>query len=153
MLGTFLGTFVSIILQRSTGIGETPLWANAIGIVIGCLLGILVPKLILRNSRTGGLNKIRASTILLGNMDTDELKEIVHGNMSLFDYRSLKAFRMLDTNNSDSLDYDEIKVYFKTAMGSDFIEKDFYNVMKVNFDIAQEDDNKSEWTISEFRTV
>lgn len=38
-------------------------------------------------------------------------------------------------------------------MGSQFNDKDFLNVMKTNFDIAQEDENKNEWTIHEFRTV
>lgn len=49
-LGAFLGTFVGKMLADLSGITDSPLWAEAIGIIIGCLFGILVPKLILSNS-------------------------------------------------------------------------------------------------------
>lgn len=43
-----------------------PIWTEAIGIVLGCLLGILVPKLILSNSHNAGLNKVSAKTVFMG---------------------------------------------------------------------------------------
>jgi hypothetical protein len=33
-------------------VSEGPIWANAIGIIAGCLLGILIPKMVLSNSST-----------------------------------------------------------------------------------------------------
>lgn len=45
-LGAFLGTFIGIIVSEYTGIGldEAPIWANAIGVIIGCYIGILIGK-------------------------------------------------------------------------------------------------------------
>lgn len=42
VVGAFLSTFVSILVSYSTNIPleTTPIWANAIGILIGCLAGI-----------------------------------------------------------------------------------------------------------------
>ena len=49
-LGAFLGTFSSIIIRRITKIEDTPLWSDAVGIVIGCLIGLYVPKFITNKS-------------------------------------------------------------------------------------------------------
>lgn len=43
MLGGFIGTFAGIVIQTMTGESETPIWSEAVGLVIGCLLGILIP--------------------------------------------------------------------------------------------------------------
>lgn len=45
-LGAFLGTFSGIIIKSVTKIDDTPLWSDAIGIIIGCLIGLYVPKYI-----------------------------------------------------------------------------------------------------------
>jgi|TARA_B110000261_G_scaffold135564_1_gene153086 hypothetical protein len=45
-LGAFLGTFSGIIIKSITKIDDTPIWSDAIGIVIGCLIGLYVPKYI-----------------------------------------------------------------------------------------------------------
>jgi hypothetical protein len=45
-LGAFLGTFSGIIIKSITKIDDTPLWSDAIGIIIGCLIGLYVPKYI-----------------------------------------------------------------------------------------------------------
>lgn len=50
-LGSFLGTFCGLMIQNITGIAEGPIWANSAGIVIGCIIGIAVPKAILSNSK------------------------------------------------------------------------------------------------------
>lgn len=47
-LGSFLGTFCGLIIANITSVNDGPIWANSLGIVIGCLLGILIPKMILR---------------------------------------------------------------------------------------------------------
>lgn len=45
-LGAFLGTFMGIIVSEYSGISleEAPIWANAIGIILGCYVGILIGK-------------------------------------------------------------------------------------------------------------
>ena len=43
-LGAFLGTFIGKFVQNITGIENTALWAEVIGIVLGCILGIYIPK-------------------------------------------------------------------------------------------------------------
>lgn len=43
-LGAFLGTFSGIIIKSITRIEDTPLWSDAVGIVIGCLIGLYVPR-------------------------------------------------------------------------------------------------------------
>ena len=45
-LGAFLGTFIGGSVANFTQIDDTPLWANVIGVIIGCLLGVAVPALI-----------------------------------------------------------------------------------------------------------
>jgi len=63
---------------------------------------------------------MKPSTVMLGNMDIDELKEIISGKRSLFEFRARKLFTDLDTNHSDDLDCDEIKAHFKEGMGSEY---------------------------------
>ena len=45
-LGAFLGTFIGGSVSNFTQIDDTPLWANVIGVIIGCLLGVVVPAYI-----------------------------------------------------------------------------------------------------------
>jgi len=37
--GTFISTFLSILLIKLTEVQETPIWSNFLGIFVGCLLG------------------------------------------------------------------------------------------------------------------
>jgi hypothetical protein len=45
-LGAFLATFIGKIVQNISGVDDTPLWTDFVGIVIGCILGIIIPKAI-----------------------------------------------------------------------------------------------------------
>lgn len=45
-LGAFLGTFTGVMIRNWTKIEDTPLWADALGITIGCLIGLYVPRYI-----------------------------------------------------------------------------------------------------------
>jgi hypothetical protein len=45
-LGAFLGTFAGVAIKNLSNVNDTPLWSDAIGIVIGCLIGLYVPKAI-----------------------------------------------------------------------------------------------------------
>ena len=98
-LGIFLGTFCGTIIENITGVDSGPMWANAFGIIVGCLLGILIPKLILSNSSTTGLNKITSRQVLLGSMDTDELKAMISGE-PMIHFRARRAFKLMDYDKS-----------------------------------------------------
>ena len=45
-LGAFLGTFTGVAIRNWTKVEDTPLWADALGITIGCLIGLYVPRYI-----------------------------------------------------------------------------------------------------------
>lgn len=47
LLGTFVSTFIGAMITDLTKVGDTPIWGDAVGIIIGCLLGIVVPKAIM----------------------------------------------------------------------------------------------------------
>jgi hypothetical protein len=44
LLGSLLGTFGSIIIAKYSNVDKKPVWSESIGIIMGCLLGIYVPK-------------------------------------------------------------------------------------------------------------
>jgi hypothetical protein len=50
MIGAFMGTFLGQMIQDWTGITETPLISQAFGITIGCILGVLIPRLVLKGN-------------------------------------------------------------------------------------------------------
>ena len=45
-IGSTLGTSISIILNTLYPTDEAPIWVSSMGIIIGCLLGLHIPKLI-----------------------------------------------------------------------------------------------------------
>ena len=45
-LGAFLGTFIGIFVKNISGVEDTPLFSEVIGILIGCVLGIYLPKML-----------------------------------------------------------------------------------------------------------
>lgn len=92
-LGSFIGTFCGMIIAEVCGLSEGPLWANAFGVIIGCLLGILIPSLLISSPETKGLNKINANRALLGNLDGDELEALSEGKVKLLDFKSAKVFK------------------------------------------------------------
>lgn len=47
-ISTFLSTFVGNIIMMKSGITATPIWSNAIGVIIGCLIGISLPTLVFK---------------------------------------------------------------------------------------------------------
>lgn len=65
---------------------DSPIWGDAIGIIIGCLLGIVVPKMIMgNNSETSGFNNIRPKHSFLGDMTNEEIKLLINYDLSLLD--------------------------------------------------------------------
>jgi len=73
---------------------------------------------------------MKASTILLGNLDIDELVELIIGKKTLFEFRMEKLFKDLDKNNSNDLDENEIKDHFKKSMGDEYSDEYFNDSMK-----------------------
>ena len=45
-IGATLGTSVSIILSNLIKTEQSPIWVDSIGIVIGCLIGLVIPRYI-----------------------------------------------------------------------------------------------------------
>lgn len=69
-----------------------------------------MPVLILGDSlEEFGINKILAKQMLLGNLDQDEVYEIVVNKKNCMDFRCEKIFRRIDTDNSNSLEISELR--------------------------------------------
>ena len=47
-VGGFLGTFVGMIMQHTTAVDDYPFWAETLGIVIGCLVGVYGPWFVMK---------------------------------------------------------------------------------------------------------
>ena len=45
-LGSSFGTFLAIIFKSILVVGNIPIWADCLGVSIGCLLGVLIPRAI-----------------------------------------------------------------------------------------------------------
>lgn len=45
-LGASFGTCVIVVLKTYTNIRETPIWADTLGVIIGCILGLYIPKVL-----------------------------------------------------------------------------------------------------------
>ena len=46
VFGLIMGTFISIIFRTYVPINNIPIWINTLGVLIGCILGIYIPKYI-----------------------------------------------------------------------------------------------------------
>lgn len=73
LLGSFLGTFFGLMIEDLTGVESTPIWGDAIGIVVGCLVGIALPVMLVGDSQNMGLNKITSCAAIIGDYDEDQL--------------------------------------------------------------------------------
>ena len=47
-LSAFSGTFAGKLISNITGLDSTPIWSDALGTLIGCLLGMYIPKVIFK---------------------------------------------------------------------------------------------------------
>jgi hypothetical protein len=45
-LGSSFGTFVAILLKTIITPGNVPIWADCLGVTIGCILGVFIPRAI-----------------------------------------------------------------------------------------------------------
>jgi len=103
-----------------TKVTDTPIWGDAVGIIIGCIIGVYIPKLMLGNSSdTRGLNKVTSKSAFLGDLDTEQLDTLINKDLSLLAFRSRMVFNDLDENMSGTLDMNEIKSHLEKAMGED----------------------------------
>lgn len=74
-----MGTFVGLIIEDVSKVSSTPIWGDAIGIVVGCLLGIAIPKAIVSSSATSGLNKVHTNSAFIGDLTTEQLEMLLNG--------------------------------------------------------------------------
>eukprot|EP00828_Plagiopyla_frontata_P004100 TRINITY_DN11411_c0_g1_i2.p1 TRINITY_DN11411_c0_g1~~TRINITY_DN11411_c0_g1_i2.p1 ORF type:complete len:277 (+),score=40.08 TRINITY_DN11411_c0_g1_i2:160-990(+) len=151
-LGAFLGTFCGLIISHATGINDGPIWAQALGIIIGCLLGILIPKLLLKGSTSMGLNKVSARQVLLGAMQQSEIEAIIQGE-TLLSYRANEAFKKIDANGDDHLTREEVKKYMEDAMGQYYDQEKLENELKYVWDKVNYDGNSNQYSPAEFKEI
>ena len=59
-----------------------------IGIVIGCIIGVIIPKMIISNSTNQGLNKVASHAVFLGHMEEDELLAIMEDKIPVGTFRA-----------------------------------------------------------------
>jgi len=45
MIGAFLGTFMGKAIQELSQINNYPIWTEAIGITVGCIFGVMIPRM------------------------------------------------------------------------------------------------------------
>jgi hypothetical protein len=50
LVGSFLGTFIGVIIRNKSQINDYPVWSESIGICVGCLLGVYIPAFIFGSS-------------------------------------------------------------------------------------------------------
>jgi len=78
LIGALMGTFCGLVIEDLTEVNETPIWGDALGIFVGCLVGIIVPKLILGDtSEVHGLNKVTSNAAFLGDLDSEQLDALI----------------------------------------------------------------------------
>lgn len=69
--------------------------------VVGCLFGILVPKLILGDSSSNhGINRATAMNNLIGSLPSESIKHMLTSNETEFDYMSNILFNKIDADKS-----------------------------------------------------
>lgn len=123
MLGMFVGNFMGVFVADLFGFNDGPFWTGCIGVFFGCLLGIVVPKAILRNSHTMGLNKISHTQQMLGDVTKEELEAIIIGKDTYLNFMAKKAFIKMDTNESNSVETNEIKEFLQKEQGGEYNEE------------------------------
>jgi len=79
-----MATFCGQVIVDLTKNESSPIWGDAIGIIIGCLAGVAVPKMILgASSETHGANKASGKMVFLGNMDNSEIEMLINENLTI----------------------------------------------------------------------
>jgi len=118
--------------------------------VAGCLLGILIPKLIMGSSSDNhGVNRAATMNNLIGSLSEDELKlMLVDAELTEFDHKVDKMFKKIDVDNSGYIDKTEIKKYL-VDLG---IEKEEIDPL-VDKLMAQDKDKNDKLDIKEFNVM
>merc|ERR1712048_508022 len=68
-LGTFAGSIVKDLAVKHGGYLESeeyPIWSEAVGITVGCIIGVLVPRAILGDPKVTRLNRAKAEALASG---------------------------------------------------------------------------------------
>jgi len=148
----FVGNFIGVMVSDFIGFNDGPLWAAVVGVFFGCLVGIVVPKAILRNSSTMGLNRVSHHQQLLGDVAQDELELIIAGKETVLNFMAKKAFLKIDTNESNTVEDDEIKAFLKNEQGEDYNEETFQRELQSIWK-KNHSGEKASLSLSEFTEV
>lgn len=147
-----MGTFCGLIIEDMTNVSSTPIWGDCLGIVIGCLLGIMIPKLLMGDkSNLAGINKVNPSAVFLGDMNEDQLVALVEGKHTILHVRAYSTFKKLDSNNSNSLDLSEVKSYLMSTLGEQYSEDTFNTLMNEFFNVNL--DGNPDFNFEEFKII
>lgn len=68
-LGTFAGSIVKDLAVKHGGYIEAedyPIWSEAVGIIIGCIFGVAIPRMILGDPKVTRMNRARAEALANG---------------------------------------------------------------------------------------
>jgi len=99
-----------------TEMDSSPIWVQAIGIFQGCLLGILIPKMILGNSSNSrGVNRSIMTSNLIGNVNAADMQQMLVSEKSCFDHMSDTMFDTIDKNKDGSHSIGEVEEYLKSC--------------------------------------
>jgi len=105
-LGTFCGKIINDIFEMDS----VPIWVQAIGVFQGCLLGVLIPKLILgSSSNSRGVNRSTTMGNLLGNLKQDDIKSMLISHETHFNQFTDNIFDSIDKNKDGQHDTNEIR--------------------------------------------
>lgn len=120
LLGTFMATFLGQVIVDLTKNESSPIWGDAVGIILGCLVGVAVPKMILgSSSETHGANRASVKLVFLGDMEKWEVEMLINDDLSILQQKSKVVFHKLDENGSGTLDFEEIHNYMEKSLGDE----------------------------------
>ena len=105
-----MGTFCGAIIVDATNLSDAPLWCQAIGMVLGCLAGLVVAKAIVgSDSDNHGINRVNALNQLIGNLEKDELKHLILDKVTYFNHKTQALFSHIDLDGNSFLEVQEMR--------------------------------------------
>jgi len=74
------------------------------------------------NSDFHGVNRINAKQTIIGGIEKDELIAMLDNQIPYLQYKIDKLFNKIDTDNSNTLEYAEIKNFLQAAIDTQDID-------------------------------
>lgn len=79
-----MATFLGQVIVDLTKNESSPIWGDAVGIILGCLAGVAVPKMILgTSSETHGANRASVKLVFLGDMEKWEVEMLINEDLTI----------------------------------------------------------------------